>query len=220
MAQICLAWVAASRGDLDRCIGWLRPVVDAAAERQWHGILMAARLLLASMLAEQAQVQGAHAVIQPAQVIADTIGDLRSRVLTRYVRAYIHWCAGEHEAATDWAQAALTLGGHHLQRMDLIHLRRTLGVAQLALGEWQTALALADENIAAASAAGMHLDEALAIGLRGQALALLGEPEAGHAAIVDAISRLRRLGAERLARSGLSILAQLGLPGPGAESNG
>lgn len=222
LAEYCLAWIASRRADYDRCQTLLEALAERAADRQWAGLRMAARLLLVSCLAEQRRIDAAHELLDETAAEADAIGELRSQVLCRYLRAYVHWCAGDDAAARDWAESALAVGHGHLQRLDLVHLRRILGIAQLGLGEWHTALALADQNLATAAAADMHYDAALALGIKGKCLAMLGDTEQGRAAIVEAIARLKRLGARRSVREAQAMLAELdtGLPsGPAIAAN-
>lgn len=208
-AAFCLSWVAFTKGHHRKGISLLQDIIRAAETYGWPGLLFSARLVLAASLAEAGEAAEAHAVLAPALATADTVGELRAKVLARYIRAFIYWTHGDHAAATHWAEAALAIGEGHLQTMDLIHLRRILGAAQLGLGHWQRALALAEQNMAAARAAGRALDEGLAIGLKGHALALLGDKQTARALLAEAADMLARLGEFTQRAQMLAILASL-----------
>lgn len=209
LALLCLSWVAFTKGQFDKGSERLRRIIGTAERHGWHGLLFASRLMLAATLSDAGQQAEAHRVLTPALEAADAIGELRARVLARYIRAFIYWNSGDHASACDWAEAALAIGHGHLQTMDLIHLRRILGAARLGLGEWQQALALAEANIETARAAGRLLDEGFALGLKGHALALLGDTKSGREWLSEAAAILARIGEFIQREQMLAILASL-----------
>ena len=134
-------------------------------------------------------------MLTTARAVATAHGDLRSQLLVRHAEAYVDWSRGDHLRAAACAEAALELGRDCLTPMDRIRLQRVLGLARLGLEDYAAALALSRDNLAAARACGTRLDEGLALGLKGEALLLLGRTAESRDALQAGAEVLGDLGA-------------------------
>lgn len=77
----------------------------------------------------------------------------------------------------------------------LIYLLAALGEVQAELGQDAAALAIAQQVEAAACRAGLPFEQAVALRVRGRALAQRGEPEAAAAALSQSAALLTEIGA-------------------------